>query len=47
MVFLSMFYFKYNLYKNKIKEIDGKNRIVYMDNGEECLISTRLIKGLL
>jgi two-component system response regulator AgrA len=33
--------------KNKIKEIDAKNRIAYMDNGEECLISTRLIKGLL
>jgi two-component system response regulator AgrA len=32
--------------KNKIKEIDVKNRIAYMSNGEECLISTRLIKGL-
>lgn len=32
--------------KNKIKEIDTKNRIAYMSNGEECLISTRLIKGL-
>jgi two-component system response regulator AgrA len=32
--------------KNKIKEIDVKNRIAYMSNGDECLISTRLIKGL-
>ncbi|MBD7911171.1 MULTISPECIES: LytTR family DNA-binding domain-containing protein [Clostridium] len=33
--------------KNKIKEIDKKNRIVYMINDEECLISTRGIKKLL
>lgn len=33
--------------KYKIKEIDKKNRIVYMINGEECLISTRGIKKLL
>lgn len=33
--------------KNNIKEIDIKNRIAYMTNGEECLISTRLIKGLI
>lgn len=32
--------------KNKIKEVDIKNRIAYMSNGEECLISTRLMKGL-
>lgn len=34
------------LNKNKIKEIDTKNRIAYMSNGEECLISSRLMKGL-
>lgn len=33
--------------RDKIKEIDKKNRIVYMINGEECLISTRGIKKLL
>lgn len=33
--------------KDKIKEIDKKNRIVYMTNGEECLISTRGIKKIL
>lgn len=33
--------------KDKIKEIDTKNRIAYMINGEECLISTRAIKGLI
>lgn len=33
--------------KNKIKEIDTKSRIAYMTNGEECLISIRLIKGLI
>ena len=32
--------------KDKIKEIDKKNRIAYMINGEECLISTRGIKNL-
>lgn len=32
---------------DKIKEIDKKNRIVYMINGEECLVSTRGIKKLL
>lgn len=33
--------------KDNIKEIDRKNRIAYMTNGEECLISTRGIKNLL
>lgn len=33
--------------KNKIKEIDTKNRIAYMTSGQECIISTRLIKGLI
>jgi two-component system response regulator AgrA len=33
--------------KDKIKEIDKKNRIVYMIDDEECLISTRGIKKLI
>ena len=33
--------------KSKIKEIDKKNRIAYMINGENCLISTRGLKQLL
>lgn len=33
--------------KDLIKEIDKKNRIIYMINGEKCDTSTRLIKGLL
>lgn len=37
----------YLVNKDNIKEIDVKNRIAYMTNGEECLISTRLIKGLM
>lgn len=32
--------------KDKIKEIDKKNRIAYMIDDEECLISTRGIKNL-
>lgn len=32
--------------KENIKELDIKNRIALMANGEECLISTRSIKGL-
>lgn len=32
--------------KDKIKELDKKNRIAYMINGEKCLISTRGIKNL-
>lgn len=32
--------------KNNIKEIDAKNRIIYFTNGETCLISTRMMKGL-
>lgn len=36
----------YLVNKKNIKEIDVKNRIAYMINGEECLISSRLIKGL-
>ena len=33
--------------KDKIKEIDKKNRIVHMITGDECLVSTRGIKKLL
>lgn len=32
--------------KNNIKEIDYKNRMIYMVNGDECMISARLMKGL-
>lgn len=32
--------------KNNLTEIDRKNRIVYFSNGETCLISTRMLKGL-
>lgn len=37
----------YLINKDKMKEIDKKDRIVYMVNGEECLVSTRGIKKLL
>lgn len=33
--------------KDNIKEIDKKNRIAYMINDEECLISTRGLKSLI
>ncbi|GKX68953.1 LytR/AlgR family response regulator transcription factor [Inconstantimicrobium mannanitabidum] len=36
----------YLVNKDNIKELDVKNRIAQMINGEECLISTRSIKGL-
>ena len=32
--------------KNKIKEIDKKNRIIHLVNGQQCLASVRLLKGL-
>ena len=32
--------------KNNIKETDAKNRIIYFANGETCLMSTRMMKGL-
>ena len=32
--------------KNCIKEVDAKNRIVHFTNGETCLMSTRMMKGL-
>lgn len=37
----------YLINKYNIKEIDLKKRIVYMSNGEECLVSSRLIKKLI
>ena len=32
--------------KKNIKEIDAKNRIIHFSNGETCLMSTRMMKGL-
>ena len=32
--------------KNNIKEVDAKKRIIYFTNGETCLMSTRMMKGL-
>ena len=32
--------------KDNIREIDFQNRVIYMVNGDECLISSRMIKGL-
>ena len=32
--------------KNNIKEVDTKNRIIHFSNGETCLISTRMMKGI-
>ncbi|WP_160677308.1 LytTR family DNA-binding domain-containing protein [Clostridium sp. C8-1-8] len=37
----------YIINKNNIKELDVKNRIAYMVNGEECMISSRYVKGLI
>jgi two-component system response regulator AgrA len=37
----------YLVNKDNIREIDTANRCAYMINGEQCLISTRLLKGLL
>lgn len=36
----------YLVNKNNIKEIDTKNRIIYCTNGETCLMSTRMMRGL-
>lgn len=33
--------------KDNIKEIDKNDRVVHMINGQECLVATRLLKGLL
>ncbi len=32
--------------KNNIKDVDSKNRIIHFANGETCLMSTRMMKGL-
>lgn len=32
--------------KDNIREIDFQKRVIYMVNGDECLISSRLMKGL-
>ncbi len=32
--------------KNNIREIDVKNRMIYFTNGETCLVSTRMMKGI-
>lgn len=32
--------------RDNIKEIDFQNRVIYMVNGDECLLSTRMMKGL-
>ena len=45
-----MFYRCHNSYivnKDKIKKIDIKKRIAFMNNDEECFISTRAIKELI
>ena len=36
----------YIVNKHNIKEIDFKQSIVYMTNGETCLLSVRMKKGL-
>lgn len=32
--------------KDNIKEIDFKNRMIYMVNGEECMLSSRMMRGI-
>lgn len=32
--------------RDNIKEIDFLNRVIYMVNGDECLVSSRMMKGL-
>ena len=32
--------------KDNIREIDFQHRVIYMVNGDECLISSRMMKGL-
>lgn len=36
----------YLVNKDKIKEIDKKNRVVYLVNGQKCLVSVRGMRGL-
>ncbi|MNP38101.1 accessory protein regulator protein A [compost metagenome] len=37
----------YIVNKDNIEEIDVKKRIIYMKNGEECLVSIRHMKNLI
>lgn len=37
----------YLINKDLVKEVDIANRCAYMINGEQCLVSTRLLKGLI
>lgn len=37
----------YLVNKNNISQIDKNKRLIIMENGERCLISTRLLKGLI
>lgn len=32
--------------RDNIREIDFQNRVIYMVNGDECLLSSRMMKGL-
>lgn len=32
--------------RDNIREIDFQNRVIYMVNGDECMLSTRMMKGL-
>ena len=36
----------YLVNKDNIREIDFQNRVIYMFNGDECLLSSRMMKGL-
>ena len=36
----------YLVNKDNIKEINLQERVIYMENGEQCLISSRMMKGL-
>ena len=37
----------YLVNKNNISQIDKNKRLIIMENGERCLISPRLLKGLI
>lgn len=37
----------YIVNKNKIKEIDTKNKIIHMNNGEKCFVSLKLMSELI
>ena len=36
----------YLVNKDNIKEIDLQARVIYMENGEQCLVSSRMMRGL-